>query len=204
METIEELRAVRLVRAASAALNLASFEWSIASGLGRCGGDTAATLVEAGKLPVHATGSDADVNAQAIYNSREPAQMLSNLEAISIEAAFILKDLHRHMEDAVVVRRLRDVGQRFSQNRRTVILTAPSITIPPELAGLVEFLDLPLPDRQRLRQIIDEVTARFPGRTRCAARLIPQDLKPWWITFVGSLRKRPIATFRRPSSAAMG
>ena len=161
METVEEVRAVRLVRAACAALNLATFEWSVATGLARCGSDGASLQVEAGKLPVHATGSESDLNAQAIYNSREPALMLGNLEGISIEAAFILKDIHRHMEDPIVVRRLRDVGQKFRENRRTVIITAPSITIPPELAGLVEFLDLPLPDRQRLRQIIDEVTARL-------------------------------------------
>src|SRR6266516_4074192 len=40
METVEEMRAVRLVRAASSPLNLAVFEWSIASGLVRCGSDT--------------------------------------------------------------------------------------------------------------------------------------------------------------------
>src|ERR1700756_3672388 len=81
-----------------------------------------------------------DMGTQAIYNSREPAQALGILEAMSLEAAFILKDFHRHMDDPVVVRRQRDVGQKFSTNRRTVILTAPSITIPPELGSLVEFL----------------------------------------------------------------
>ena len=64
-------------------------------------------------------------NAKALYNSREPAQMLANLEGITVEAAFILKDLHRHMDDPVVVRRLRDVGQRFATNRKTIVLTAP-------------------------------------------------------------------------------
>ena len=45
METVEEVRAVRLVRAACADLNLAVFEWSIAGGLVRCGaGDETETL----------------------------------------------------------------------------------------------------------------------------------------------------------------
>src|SRR6266576_3018151 len=35
METVEEVRAVRMVRAACSALNLAAFEWTIASGLAR-------------------------------------------------------------------------------------------------------------------------------------------------------------------------
>ena len=100
--------------------------------------------------------------------------MLANLEGITIEAAFILKDLHRHMDDPVVVRRLRDVGQKFATNRRTVILTAPKISIPPELASLVEFLELPLPDRQRLRQIIDEVLVRsLENSHACNVRLDP-------------------------------
>jgi SpoVK/Ycf46/Vps4 family AAA+-type ATPase len=109
--------------------------------------------------------------AQALYNSKDPAQALSNLEAMSLEAAFVLKDFHRHMDDPVVVRRLRDVGQKFSTNRRTVIITAPSITIPAELGSLVEFLELPLPDKQRLRQIIDEMTLRV-GKTRTLKRTL--------------------------------
>jgi SpoVK/Ycf46/Vps4 family AAA+-type ATPase len=169
METVEEVRAVRLVRAACTSLDLATFEWSIASGLARCGSDSNEPPVEA-RFPAIGTGHDAtDLATQAIYNSREPAQVLGILEGISIEAAFILKDFHRHMEDPVVVRRLRDVGQKFSKNRRTVIIVAPSIKMPPELASLVEYLELPLPDKQRLRQIIDEMIVRV-GKTRTLRR----------------------------------
>jgi len=165
METAEEVHAVRLVRAACSALDMAAFEWTIASGLVRCGSDTGELIPEVGGVApaLHET--------QAIYNSRDPQQALSNLAAMSLEAVFILKDFHRHMEDPIVVRLLRDVGQKFATNRRTVIITAPSISIPPELASLVEFLDLPLPDKQRLRQIIDEVSVRL-GKTRTLRRTI--------------------------------
>jgi SpoVK/Ycf46/Vps4 family AAA+-type ATPase len=172
METVEEMRAVRLVRVACSALNLATFEWSIASGLVRCGSDVGELVPEPGYLSSSATGHDPhDMGAQALYNSKEPAQALSNLEAMSLDAAFVLKDFHRHMDDPVVVRRLRDVGQKFSANRRTVIITAPAITIPPELGSLVEFLELPLPDKQRLRQIIDEMSVRV-GKTRTLKRTL--------------------------------
>ena len=91
-----------------------------------------------------------------MYNTADPVQVLANLESMTIEAVFVLKDFHRHMDNPVVVRRLRDVGQKFSANRRTLVLTAPAIEMPPELVSLVEFLDLPLPDRDRLREIIRE------------------------------------------------
>jgi len=180
METVEEMHAVRLVRVACASLNLTVFEWSIATGLARCGSDDRHLELES-RFPASTYGSGVaqpgaghdltNLSAQALYNSRDPVQALGNLEGISIDAAFILKDFHRHMEDPVVVRRLRDVGQKFSQNRRTVILTAPSITMPPELASLVEFLELPLPDKQRLRQIIDEMIVRV-GKTRTLKRAL--------------------------------
>jgi hypothetical protein len=162
METVEEMRAVGLVRAASAELNMAVFEWSIADGLVRSGSGTPAAPnislhnrvesrvgtpgggSESDRLAnavLSALGSDAAAAAKpAIYNTREPVQALANMESMTVEAVFILKDFHRHLEDPVVVRRLRDVGQKFSINRRTVILTAPSITLPPELGSLVEYI----------------------------------------------------------------
>ena len=173
METVEEVRAVRMVRLACAGLNLATFEWTIASGLARSGTSSNELQFEEELPPGGYTSTthrvDSEQNSKAIYNSQDPAQMLGNLEAVSIEATFILKDFHRHLEDAVVVRRLRDVGQKFSSNRRTVVITGPRVVIPPELAGLVEFFDLALPDRQRLRQIIDETLVRI-GKTHTLQR----------------------------------
>jgi hypothetical protein len=165
METVEETRAVRMVRSACTALNLATFEWSVASGLIRSGSTVGEVIMGTDHgphyAPPHADVDSIEQNAKALYNSREPAQMLGNLEGITVEAAFILKDLHRHMDDPIVVRRLRDVGQRFATNRKTIVLTSPKIDIPAELRGLVEYFELPLPDRQRLRQIIDETVVRI-------------------------------------------
>jgi len=170
IETAEEVCAVRLVRQACAALQLATFEWSIADGLVRSGSEP---QVDSQKLLTMArTGTlDPESGARSIYNSQQPEQVLANLQSMTVEAAFILKDFHRHMDDPIVIRRLRDVGQKFSTNRRTVIITAPSITIPPELASLVEFLEMPLPDKPRLRQIIDEMSMRI-GKTHTLKRTL--------------------------------
>jgi SpoVK/Ycf46/Vps4 family AAA+-type ATPase len=173
METVEEVRAVAFVRAACAELGLPTFEWTIADGLVRSGSNAAVGLPgAAASLPLAQSGPslaarsaalnrDSEPNAPAIYNTREPVQALATLESMTLDGVFILKDFHRHMEDAVIVRRLRDVGQKFSANRRTVVITAPAITIPPELTSLVEYLEIPLPNQQRLHQIIEETFARM-------------------------------------------
>jgi ATP-dependent 26S proteasome regulatory subunit len=191
METVEEVRALTLVRTACSELSLAVFEWTIADGLVRSGSGAASpppvahSAVQSrpdyrsGALPqgnsdadrlaravLSSLGSDSSAGTAqrtAMYNTADPVQALANLETMTIEAVFVLKDFHRHMDNPVVVRRLRDVGQKFSANRRTLVLTAPAIEMPPELASLVEFLDLPLPDRNRLREIIRETYTRLAG-----------------------------------------
>ena len=191
METAEEMRAVNMVRAACSELNIATFEWSIADGLVRTGASgpavspASAARAHSGGAPASPRTSlspgsgeasrllsaimgnvTADPNAVSnsggsIYKTQEPVQALANMESMTLEAVFILKDFHRHMDDAVVVRRLRDVGQKFSANRRTVVITAPEFAVPAELTTLVEYFDLPLPDRERLRQIVHETFARL-------------------------------------------
>src|SRR5258706_2692091 len=157
METVEEMRAMSLVRTACSDLSLPVFEWSIADGLVRCGSGVPASALSA-------IGSEAGLAPKtAMYNTADPVQALANLETMTIEAVFVLKDFHRHLENPVVVRRLRDVGQKFSANRRTLVLTAPAIQMHPELASLVQFLDLPLPDPDRLREIIRETYTRLTG-----------------------------------------
>jgi len=184
METVEELRAVSLVRTACSELNMAVFEWTIADGLVRSGSNAppavpAQPYARAAAIPqgnsegdrlvrsvLSSLGADTAATSTpkaSVYNSTDPVQALANLETMTVEAVFVLKDFHRHMENPVVVRRLRDVGQKFAANRRTVVLTGPSIEMPPELASLVEFLDLPLPDQPRLREIIRETYTRMAG-----------------------------------------
>jgi hypothetical protein len=105
--------------------------------------------------------STAAAGGGSIYNTREPVQALANMESMTLEAVFILKDFHRHMDDPVVVRRLRDVGQKFAANRRTVVITSPEIAVPAELTTLVEYFDLPLPDQDRLHELIHEMFTRL-------------------------------------------
>ena len=165
METVEEVRALTLVRAACSDLNLAVFEWTIADGLVRSGSGVGAPPNPApSRAAWSSVSSDAGAAQKtAMYNTADPVQALANLESMTIEAVFVLKDFHRHMDNPVVVRRLRDVGQKFSANRRTLVLTAPAIEMPAELVSLVEFLDLPLPDLDRLREIIRETFTRLAG-----------------------------------------
>jgi SpoVK/Ycf46/Vps4 family AAA+-type ATPase len=171
IETAEEIRALEIIREAAGELNIPVFEWSIADGLQRSGGTREGTW----SAPVPVTlGKDQyrDENIpQPIYNTREAAEMLAHLQTLRVEAVFVLKDLHRHMDSAIVVRRLRQVAHEFEKDRRTVVITAPSLNLPPELETQVQRLDLPLPGKDRLRVLIDEEFRRLAQKCKLQLKI---------------------------------
>jgi hypothetical protein len=197
IETVEELRAMALIRAAAAELNMPVFEWSIADGFARAG---------AGSIPPAATseqhaGTELDrklavVNASLaqakipplslvtgkeqfapesapppVYNTKEAAQVLQHLETLTVEGVFVLKDLHRHLDTPLAVRLLREVADEFSRDRRTLVLTGPSVPIPPELGNQVEFIHLPLPTRDRLRVLIKDTYRKLSAKRKLQMKL---------------------------------
>lgn len=171
METVEEMRALNMVCSACAEANLPVFEWSIADGLMRTGSKAPVTVQDGRPVSQPDEQRWAQVTTLAeqiepatqptIGNTREPAQVLAHLESMTVAAVVMLKDFHRHLDDPIVVRRLRDVAQQFSANRRTLILTGPSFSVPPELTTLIEYLDLPLPDAACLRRIVENTFSRL-------------------------------------------
>src|SRR5579864_569582 len=92
METVEEVRAVKIVRAVCADLNLPVFEWSIADGMVRSGNNSPITMQDGrpASSQEHRASNLADQVQAAIGNTREPAQVLGHLETMTIEAAIIL------------------------------------------------------------------------------------------------------------------
>jgi len=186
METVEEGRCLALVRQACAELSVALFEWSVADGLQRSGvatsptaGDPRQQAWSSGPAVSFADPNLLDPNlnprdytaAGPILNTQQPANVLAHIETLAVEAVFLLKDFHRHLDDPIVVRRLREVSQQFARSRRALVLTGPSLPMPPELERQVEYVDLPLPDAARLRQLVDETYVRL-AKTRKLKRTL--------------------------------
>jgi ATP-dependent 26S proteasome regulatory subunit len=200
METLEEARAMAMIRSAASELQLPVFEWTIATGLLRSGASGPSTgaiasdsqsremtemdrklaavnvsLVEASLPPLSiVTGKEQfekNNEPPPIYNTKEPEQVLAHLEAINLEAVFVLKDLHRHLDNPVVVRLVRDIAHRFSRDRRTLILISPSIVVPAEWQNDIEYLSLPLPDLARLKEIVNEQFKRLSANHKLQNKL---------------------------------
>ncbi|HTK95092.1 MAG TPA: AAA family ATPase [Terriglobales bacterium] len=203
METVEEARVLALLRAACCDLNLPLFEWSIAEGLVRTSGSAAPGSVPPVD-PRRTTASDlggriaaaqkalsdaglpgldfgrsgpnppAGNDSGMIFNTKDAPAVLAHIQSMTLEAVFVLKDFHRQLDDAVVARRLREVAQTFTSDRRALVMTGIGFKLPAELEKDVEYLELPLPDRKRLREIVNAAYARL-AKTRALKRNVTDD-----------------------------
>ena len=68
---------------------------------------------------------------------------------------FVMRDMHPYINDALVVRHLRDIALLFEQSVHSLIMLSPHMQLPPDLEKLVVLSDWPLPDFEELQAIVD-------------------------------------------------
>ena len=158
-ETSEEDRLEELVAAAAAKLGVPAYTWSVTKGL-------------------------AKISASAIYKTDEPEPALASIADIPGDAVFLLKDFARYCDNDRISRRLRDLADKFRTERRSIILSATSLQLPPELLPeTVSFtLGYPTADEllPRVREVLADaaVSRRMPvsldaaGRAQIARHLV--------------------------------
>jgi len=81
-----------------------------------------------------------------------------------IPALFVLRDFHRYLEDVQVSRKLRNLARHLRDSRKTLILTAPSMRIPDDLAEEITVLDLLPPTYDEIAVELDTLLQSTPVR----------------------------------------
>jgi SpoVK/Ycf46/Vps4 family AAA+-type ATPase len=143
--TAEEERAIECVQIASARLGRSVYAWTQARGLG---------AIAAGRW----NGTLAS-----------PTTVLESVSEQDESAAVALLDFHVALRDPAVVRRLKDTARRIEGTSRTLVIVAPELVAPPELANDLAVIDLPLPTMGELGEALEafcthaEKGARIPG-----------------------------------------
>src|SRR5258708_1107588 len=125
IETSEEERVEQMLFEVASELTVPLFTWSVTTGLARYHG-------------------------APIYNSDPPEAALSNMAMVQGDGIFLLKDFARYCDNDKVCRRLRELAEQFRTARRSIVITAGSITLPPELSGETAPFALGLPTMEEI------------------------------------------------------
>ncbi|NER81194.1 MAG: AAA family ATPase [Leptolyngbya sp. SIO1D8] len=97
-------------------------------------------------------GYQGNLNDQGVAR-RNPLQALEHLEKLSdsVAAVFVLRDFHRFLDDVAISRKLRNLTRRLKSQPKNVVLLAPLVQIPEDLAEIVTVLEFSLPDVHEIR-----------------------------------------------------
>jgi ATP-dependent 26S proteasome regulatory subunit len=101
-----------------------------------------------------------------------PFQALEEIESTrpDLPALFVLRDFHRFLEDIQVARKLRNISRHLRSSRKTLIILAPSLRIPADLAEEITVLDLPAPTAREIDTELDELLGRVHVRLSSGGR----------------------------------
>jgi hypothetical protein len=83
-----------------------------------------------------------------------PDEALAWIAGHDQPALFALLDLHPHLREPGVVRRLRDLARDLGPRRQALALVGPDPLLPPELSKDLIPVDLPLPDRDEVGKLL--------------------------------------------------
>jgi len=66
----------------------------------------------------------------------------------SFRAFYVILDIHPYIEDADIIRYLKDIAQEWALMKKTLILVSPTLQIPDELSKVISVIDYRLPNKQ--------------------------------------------------------
>jgi hypothetical protein len=90
---------------------------------------------------------------------RDPQAALDHAAGLAEPGMIVLKDFHPYLQDAGVIRRLRDLVAGFKSTYKTVVILSPQLTIPIELEKDVTVIDYDLPGPAEHKALLDSVVA---------------------------------------------
>jgi hypothetical protein len=91
--------------------------------------------------------------------ARNPLAALDSLASLASDQAalLVLHDFHRYADDSSICRKLRNLANSLRQRPHTLVITAAEWSLPRELEECVTLLDLPLPQQDEIRDLLQSI-----------------------------------------------
>lgn len=95
-------------------------------------------------------------------DAKDPLKALDHIAGNEGKGVFILRDYHAFLDNAQVVRKLRDLAHDLPKSDKSVILLSPVLKMPPELEKSFAIIDWDLPDRPEIDGIVGRMLQSLP------------------------------------------
>lgn len=99
-----------------------------------------------------------DMQSDTLKRNVQPQDVLEHIRESTRAGIYVLMDFHPYLEEPVVVRMMREIAQGYDKTQRTLVLISPSISLPEEVRHHSANLEVSMPDREQIKQLmLDEV-----------------------------------------------
>ncbi|MBM3333423.1 AAA family ATPase [Candidatus Sumerlaeota bacterium] len=136
--TWEESRVMDELAQVAGRLGKRVYEWTINNGMARYRGAV-------------------EVKPEARKATKDPILALKEVLEFHEPSIFGFKDFHHYMKDSQVIRGLRDVAQALRNSYSTLVLISPVVEVPPEMEKELTLIDFPLPTRDELGALLQQI-----------------------------------------------
>ena len=156
VESYEERRALELITRASIKRSEAMYQWTLSEGLKR------------GQF-----GEEADSEA-----TKKPLEVLRYIKSPEAPAGlYVLCDMHPFIEEAMVVRMLKDIALTREETGKTLILLSYEMEIPPEISRLCARFQFQLPGDAQLMSLVKEEAKKWSVNSKQKVKTDPSTLR---------------------------
>jgi len=157
VETHEEPKVVAEAERIAREAGMPFFAWTVADGLVHrtFSWQPPRTDTRWGRADGTEPATEPVANPHAIEGTEDLRAALAHVDRKGEPGLYALCDPHPFLEDPVVLRRLREIALAHGATPRTLLLVAPRVTLPGELARLAARLVVPVPDAAGVRAILE-------------------------------------------------
>ena len=106
------------------------------------------------------SASSAADEANKFENKEDPEEVLRFIESrisIAQPEVYILEDFHEYIEERAIKVRLRKLAEILRFYQKHIVIISPILRLPVELEKYITVIDWKLPDREELKQVLDNV-----------------------------------------------
>jgi SpoVK/Ycf46/Vps4 family AAA+-type ATPase len=99
------------------------------------------------------------------FPAPDPLSALDVVANYEEPALFVLKDFHHYLDNAVLMRKLRDLATDLPPTGKQIVFLGPRFRVPEDLEKEIEVVDYPPPDLEELSELLESLE-RSPGDDR--------------------------------------
>ena len=146
ISTHEEPRTLALIKRAATHADMRLAIWTVTDGLN-------------GLDPLEPPGRAlrvADLDPHISKHTTDATTMLRTVRGQKRPGLFVLLDFHPFVQDPVNIRLIKEIAQDFEIRRQKIIFISHELELPKELTRFAMRAEVPLPNHQCLRRLVDE------------------------------------------------